>query len=55
MTRKQAIATHRKGEITVRYQRHDEFCLFSDGTIVPPYPCTCGSKRYAYTNVLKKG
>ena len=36
--------------------RHAELCLYSDGTIIPAYPCTCRSAKHAgYTLVLGSG
>lgn len=33
--------------------KHDPLCLYSDGTILYPYPCTCGNARkVGYTLVL---
>ena len=52
MTKAQAIAQRRKNERTVSYTVHAPLCLFSDGTIVPKYPCTCGSTKKAWTNIL---
>lgn len=54
MTRLEAIRLRRPNEMTVKRIKHDELCLFSDGTIIPKYPCTCGSKKISYNNVLKQ-
>lgn len=52
MTRSDAVKLRRRGETTVQRIVHEPLCLFSDGTIIPVYPCTCGSKRKGYYNVL---
>ena len=53
MSRSTAARLRRPHETTIRYIRHDPFCLYSNGTIIPIYPCTCGSTKAAYMNVLK--
>lgn len=52
MDKQTAVRLRRKFEKTVGYVAHDMFCLFSDGTIIRKYPCTCGSKKIEYANVL---
>ena len=52
MDRKTATATRRRGEQTVRYQKHNPLCLYSSGLIIPAHDCTCGGKGHGYTNVL---
>lgn len=53
MTKKQANNLRRPCDRTVKVLKHDQFCLYSDGAIIPPYPCTCGATKYTYHNVLK--
>lgn len=37
----------------VKVYRHEELCLYSSGTCIPVYPCTCGkAKHVGYTLVL---
>jgi hypothetical protein len=36
-----------------RYIVHDPICLYSDGTIISPCRCTCGSQATAWTATLK--
>jgi hypothetical protein len=58
MTRTEAHREARKrGKLgyphsVVTYQKHSPVCLYSDGTIIPKYPCTCGGIGAAYTLVL---
>lgn len=53
MNRKDAVRLRRKNEKTVSVIKHKELCLFSDGTIIPKYRCTCGSKEITFFNILK--
>lgn len=53
MTREEAVASRRRWEETIKVRKHDQFCLYSDGTIIPKYPCTCGTKSWFWFNVMK--
>lgn len=34
----------------VKFEVHKPLCLHSNGSIIPPYPCTCGGTgEYRYT------
>lgn len=53
-TLKKARMAATKHDKIVRVKRHTDVCLFSDGTIILPYPCTCGSQTFAYALVLDR-
>ena len=53
LSKKQVIAIRRRGETTIKVRKHDLYCLYSDGLIVPKHECTCNVAGYFWMNVIR--